>query len=90
MRANLDLTHGALHAERAQWALVPAVGRARAAELVRDALGGPDFVAALLARLGDTDPSAAQRVRAVTATGGPVGLSDRMIDAVLADARSRS
>lgn len=88
MRANLDRTHGALHAERAQSALVPAVGRARAAELVREALGEPDFVAALLERIGDA--ALADRVRAVTTPGGPVGLSDRMIDAVLADARSRS
>ena len=90
MRANLETTHGALHAERAQWALVPAVGRARAAALVRDALAAPDFVAALLDRLGGEDPALADRIRAVTRTGGPVGLADRIIDAVVADLRSTS
>jgi 3-carboxy-cis,cis-muconate cycloisomerase len=89
MRANLDLTRGALHAERAQWMLVPVFGRARAAELVRDALEEHDFPAALLERVGRVDPALAARIRAVTTPGGRVGLSDRMIDAVLADARSR-
>jgi hypothetical protein len=86
MRGNLRLSDGAIHAERAQWALVPVLGRSRAAALVADALGGDDFVAALLAAL-DHEPDAqdaADRVRAVTEESGPVGLSDPMIDAVLA------
>jgi 3-carboxy-cis,cis-muconate cycloisomerase len=37
MRANLDLTHGALLAERVTTALAPALGRHAAHELVRDA-----------------------------------------------------
>ena len=76
--------------ERAQWALVPVVGRARAAELVRDALAAGDLVPALLQAV-EADPEAApaaDRIRAVTAVGGPVGLSDTFIDAVLDAARS--
>jgi 3-carboxy-cis,cis-muconate cycloisomerase len=88
MRANLELTHGALHAERAQRVLVPAVGRARAAALVRDALAAPEFRPALLESI--EEPALADRVRAVTVIGGAVGLSDRMIDAVLAGAERRS
>jgi 3-carboxy-cis,cis-muconate cycloisomerase len=88
MRANLEATHGALHAERAQWALVPAVGRSRSAQLVRDALAGPAFLPALLESIDD--PALADRVRAVTAIDGPVGLSDRMIDAVLEDLVGKS
>jgi 3-carboxy-cis,cis-muconate cycloisomerase len=88
MRANLELTQGALHAERAQWALVPVIGRSRAAALVREALAAPEFLPALLPSI--EDPALADRVRAVTTTGGPIGLADRMIDAVLADARTRS
>ncbi|MDH2443186.1 lyase family protein [Amnibacterium sp. CER49] len=90
MAANLDATDGAIHAERAQWALVPAVGRARAAALVRDALAtGEAFVPALL-RLVEGDPEAApavERLRAVTASGGPVGLSDALIDASIGGTR---
>ncbi|BDZ44431.1 lyase family protein [Naasia aerilata] len=90
MRENLDLSGGAIHAERAQWALVPFVGRARAAELVRTALHGDDFVGALATAVGaepDAGPDAVERLRAVTGTGGPVGLSDRMIDAAVAASR---
>ncbi|HEY8590597.1 MAG TPA: adenylosuccinate lyase, partial [Naasia sp.] len=92
-RGNLELTRGAVHAERAQWALVPFVGKARAGELVRDALAAPDFVEALAAAAGAEPaggPDAVARIRAVTAATGPVGLSDEMIDAVLADAGGRS
>jgi 3-carboxy-cis,cis-muconate cycloisomerase len=90
MREHLADTGGAVHAERAQWALVPVVGRARAAELVRDALATGDLLPALL-RAVEADPraaAAADRIRAVTAVGGPVGLSDTLIDAALDAARS--
>lgn len=92
-RDNLALTRGAVHAERAQWALVPFVGRARAAELVREALTAPHFVEALAAATAGEAGGGAEavaRLHAVTEASGPVGLSDTMIDAVLADARSRS
>lgn len=90
MLANLRLSGGALHAERAQGALVPVVGRARAAALVAEALAGDDFVPALLTAIGDepgVDPAALDRVRAVTGIGGPVGLSEPLIDAAIAAAR---
>jgi 3-carboxy-cis,cis-muconate cycloisomerase len=80
-----DDGRGAVHAERAQWALVPHLGRARAQELVRAALTADDFVPALLASLTG-EPAAADRVRVVTDPRSPVGLADRMIDAAAGDA----
>jgi 3-carboxy-cis,cis-muconate cycloisomerase len=91
MRQNLDLSGGAIHAERAQWALVPVVGRARAAELIRSALEGEGFLDRLTAAVRDepdAGPDAVDRIRAVTDLGGAVGLSDRMIDAAIAATRS--
>ena len=85
LRAHLDDGGGAVHAERAQWALVPLLGRARAQELVRTALATGELVPALLAQLGD-EPEAADRVRAVTDPSLPVGLADRMIDAAIGGA----
>lgn len=90
MRRHLQDTRGAVHAERAQWALVPVIGRQRAGALVREALGEDDFVAALLAAVDADDAARAAlpRIREVVAVGGPVGLSDRLIDASIAAARS--
>jgi 3-carboxy-cis,cis-muconate cycloisomerase len=82
LRAHLGDGRGAVHAERAQWALVPELGRGRAQELVRGALAADEFVPALLAQLAD-EPAAADRVRAVTDPSAPVGLTGRMIDAVI-------
>jgi hypothetical protein len=79
-----------VHAERAQWALIPVVGRAGAAALVRDALAADEFVPALIAAV-EADPGAAPalaRIREVVAEDGPVGLSDHLIDASIAAARS--
>lgn len=90
MRQNLDLSGGAIHAERAQWALVPFVGRARAAELVRAALQGDGFVERLTAAAREepgAGSDAAERIRAVTSSYGAVGLSDAMIDAALGAVR---
>lgn len=82
LRGHLDDGRGAVHAERAQWALASHLGRARAQELVQRALAADDFVPALLASLAG-EPAAAARVRAVTDPDGPVGLADRMIDAAI-------
>jgi 3-carboxy-cis,cis-muconate cycloisomerase len=43
MRANLDLTHGALLAERVAAALRPALGAEQAHEVVREALSADDL-----------------------------------------------
>ncbi|MGN6444821.1 lyase family protein [Amnibacterium sp.] len=76
--ANLALTRGAVHAERVQQAVAAVLGRARAAELVTAALAEDDFVAAIRSSAGaDVD------LDAVAVTGGPVGLSDVLIDAAL-------
>ncbi len=88
MLANLDATGGAVHAERAQAALVPIAGSTGAARAVRDAIAaGGGFVDALLAEVGDV-PGAADAVTRSTAVGGPAGLSDRFIDAVLSRSSS--
>lgn len=80
LRRHLGDSCGAVHAERAQWALVPTLGRRRAQELVQEALASDGFVPALLARLAPAD---AERVRQVTDPDHPVGLADRMIDAAV-------
>ncbi|WP_375388857.1 lyase family protein [uncultured Amnibacterium sp.] len=84
-RANLGASAGAVHAERAQQVLARALGRARAAEIVRAALAADDFVPAVLAASAEAgaDADTAARLREATATGGPVGLSDRLIDAAI-------
>jgi 3-carboxy-cis,cis-muconate cycloisomerase len=89
MARNLEATGGAVHAERAQAALVPIVGRTEAARLVRSAVAMPGpavpgaFETALIAALGD-NPVAAAAVRVACAVGGPIGLSDTFIDSVIA------
>ena len=85
LAGHLDDGHGAVHAERAQWALVPRLGRDRAQQLVRAALAAGDFVPALLASL-TSEPEAADRVRVVTDPRNPAGLADRMIDAAIGTA----
>ena len=86
LRRHLDDGHGAVHAERAQWALAGRLGRRRAAELVAGALRSDDFVPALLAELAD-EPEAAERIRVVTDPERPPGLAEAMIDGAVAAAR---
>lgn len=88
--ANLDVSHGAIHAERVQQVLAAAIGRPRAAELVRAALADADFVTGIRARVAGEpviDEDVLRSIERVTAVGGPVGLSDRMIDAVVGAAK---
>jgi 3-carboxy-cis,cis-muconate cycloisomerase len=83
--ANLDVSHGAVHAERAQQVLARSLGRARATELVRAALASPGFVPAIRAAAADAgiDAETSARLDAVTTVGGTVGLSDDLIDAAI-------
>ncbi|MBW4041481.1 MAG: 3-carboxy-cis,cis-muconate cycloisomerase [Acidobacteria bacterium] len=83
--ANLGITRGAVHAERAQQVLARVLGRARAAELVRAAIGEPDFVPAIraVAVAAAVDGPTSDRLADVTTVGGPVGLSDTLIDAAV-------
>jgi 3-carboxy-cis,cis-muconate cycloisomerase len=82
---NLRLTSGAVHAERAQQVLAVALGRARATQLVRDALADRDFVSAIraAATAAGVDDETSARLEAVTTVGGPIGLSDALIDAAV-------
>ena len=84
VRANLALTGGTIRAERAGAALGQIVGASRAAALVRDGLTSGDLVAALRS----ASPDAARAIDAVTGDAGPVGLSDRFIDAAIAASSS--
>ena len=93
MRENLELTGGALHAERATEILTRHLGRARAGKLIKQALDSDDdFQVALPALLASggpelADPELADAVRAaLTFQPGPVGLSDIIIDASIARA----
>jgi 3-carboxy-cis,cis-muconate cycloisomerase len=83
--ANLGASGGAVHAERAQQVLARAMGRARAADLVRAAIAEPDFAPAIRAAAADAgvDAATSARLAAVTTVGGPVGLSDDLIDAAV-------
>lgn len=90
---NLEASGGAIHAERAQQTLAGAFGRARAAELVRAALATGDFVAAVRAAAA-AEPGGGdallRQLEAVTSVGGPVGLSDVLIDAAIRAARKEA
>jgi 3-carboxy-cis,cis-muconate cycloisomerase len=82
MRANLDLTHGALLAERVAGALRPALG-AEAHAVVREAVGRGDL---------STDPAItahldADRLAGLLAPETYVGSADALIDRVLKAAR---
>jgi 3-carboxy-cis,cis-muconate cycloisomerase len=59
MRRNLDATHGAIMAEQLTVRLAPRVGRARAAELVRDALAESRRSSRPLAVVAETWPDVA-------------------------------
>jgi 3-carboxy-cis,cis-muconate cycloisomerase len=83
---HLARSGGAVHAERAQQVLAASLGRSRAAELVRSALAEDDFVAAIRAA-GRSEGVDVAALDAATATGGPVGLSDVLIDAAIRDVR---
>ncbi|TXL87033.1 lyase family protein [Streptomyces sp. IB2014 016-6] len=91
MRDNLALTHGVLAAERLARALTPAVGRARAREL----LGAAERLAAgagipLAQALTETDPAVAEligeeRMRALTDPAGYTGSAPAFVDRALAE-----
>ncbi|WP_381797515.1 lyase family protein [Streptomyces niveus] len=91
MRDNLALTHGVLAAERLATALTPAVGRARAREL----LGAAERLAAgagipLAQALTETDPAVAEligeeRMRALTDPAGYTGSAAAFVDRALAE-----
>ncbi|MFD3920969.1 lyase family protein [Streptomyces sp. NPDC058595] len=91
MRDNLALTHGVLAAERLATALAPAVGRARAREL----LGAAERLAAgagipLAQALTETDPAVAEligdeRMRALTDPAGYTGSAPAFVDRALAE-----
>lgn len=91
MRDNLALTHGVLAAERLATALAPAVGRARAKEL----LGAAERLAAgagipLAQALTETDPAVAEligeaRMRALTDPAGYTGSAPAFVDRALAE-----
>jgi 3-carboxy-cis,cis-muconate cycloisomerase len=87
--ANLAVSSGAVHAERAQHVLAAARGRPRAAQLVRDALVEADFVPAIraAAAAAGVDDATSSRLEAVTTVGGPIGLSDELIDAAVRAAK---
>lgn len=82
---NLQITAGAVHAERAQQVLAAAIGRSAATRLVRAALAEDDFVAGIRAGAAEAgvDEATARALERVTTVGGPVGLSDLMIDAAV-------
>ena len=87
MLANLDLTNGAVHSERATEILTEHLGRVRAGELVKQALAGDaDFVSSLSLLVSDEPTIAAALASITTVTPGPVGLSDIIIDATIARA----
>ncbi|WP_164254548.1 lyase family protein [Streptomyces sp. S4.7] len=91
MRDNLALTHGVLSAERLARALTPAVGRARAREL----LAAAERLAAgagipLAQALTETDPAVAEligeeRMRALTDPAGYTGSAPAFVDRALAE-----
>ena len=88
--SNLGLGGGAVHAERAQQVLAAAIGRTRSAGLVRSALGAQDFATAVRAAAATEpgiDAETLERLTHVTSIGGPVGLSDRLIDAAISAAQ---
>jgi 3-carboxy-cis,cis-muconate cycloisomerase len=83
MRANLDLTRGALLAERVAGALRPAVGAEKAHELVREAAAAGDLA-------GDpriTEHLAPGAAAALLDPGTYLGSADALIDRALAAAR---
>ncbi|WP_375399462.1 lyase family protein [uncultured Amnibacterium sp.] len=91
MLRNLALSRGAVHAERAQRALAVFFGGRGAADLVAAALADEgDFVDALIESVERTpgvDPvEITARLREVTRLGGPIGLSQELIDDAVAAA----
>jgi 3-carboxy-cis,cis-muconate cycloisomerase len=82
MHVNLDLTHGALLAERVSGALAPALGAMEAHDVVR-AAAGPAFAEKLAA-----DPRVAARlstedIAELLDPAGYLGSADALIDRAL-------
>lgn len=91
MRDNLALTHGLLATERLAAALAPAVGRARAKELLGAAARLATGAGIPLAQaLTETDPAVAEmigaeRMRALTDPAGYTGSAPALVDRALAE-----
>jgi 3-carboxy-cis,cis-muconate cycloisomerase len=83
MRANLDLTHGALLAERVAGALRPALGAEKATALVREVVAGGDLAAdpRITAHLSPNE------VAGLLDPAGYLGSADALIERALAAAR---
>lgn len=91
MRDNLGLTHGLLVSERLATALAPAVGAARAKQLVGAAARLASGAGIPLAQaLTETDPAVAEligeeRLRALTDPAGYTGSAPALVDRALAE-----
>ncbi|MFC8824860.1 lyase family protein [Streptomyces sp. NPDC057137] len=91
MRDNLGLTHGLLVSERLATALTPAVGAARAKQLVGAAARLASGAGIPLAQaLTETDPAVAEligeeRLRALTDPAGYTGSAPALVDRALAE-----
>ena len=90
MAANLGLTGGAINAERVMMALAPALGRARAHELVTELVrsaraSGQSFEQALADDETATGLLTADESREMLQPESYLGLSGLIVDQVLAD-----
>ncbi|MFD3487602.1 lyase family protein [Streptomyces sp. NPDC058665] len=91
MRDNLGLTHGLLVSERLVTALIPAVGRTRAKEVVGAAGRLAERAGIPLAQaLTETDPAVAEligdtRLHALTDPAGYIGSAPALVDRALAE-----
>jgi 3-carboxy-cis,cis-muconate cycloisomerase len=88
MRRNLDITRGALLAERVTTALQPAIGRGRAHELVKDAVGaalhdGRAVADALLECDAVRDHLSAEELERLLDPSGYLGSASQLIDRAL-------
>ena len=88
MRANLDLTGGALLAERVSGALAPALGRQAAHDLVRPAAvaaasGGTPLAEALAARPEVRAHLGEDEIRRLLEPADYLGATGRLIDRAL-------
>jgi 3-carboxy-cis,cis-muconate cycloisomerase len=95
MRANLDLTGGALLAERVAGALAPALGRQAAHDLVRPAAaaasaGGPALHETLAAEPQVRAHLGLEEIRRLLEPAGYLGASGELIDRALRAHRNRS
>jgi 3-carboxy-cis,cis-muconate cycloisomerase len=90
MRANLDLTRGAVLAERAALRLAPDLGRARARQLVEEASArAAKQATSLREELAASGPLGAQELDELFDPAGYLGATPSFIDAALAAYRSR-